>query len=119
MMMRLTQHEDGVLGVALSGRLDVNGVDMVESRFTSAATEAPGGVLVDMSETEFVASLGLRMFVAVARTLHGSQRRMVLYACQPQVAEVLEMAALDALFPVVPSEASARAALVAQEEDEI
>lgn len=111
MKMTTSELAGGATRVAFDGRLDVAGVDAVEARFAEAAAGAPGGIVVDMREVSFVASLGLRMFVAVARKLIGDGRAMVLYGCQPAVAEVFEMAALDDLFRVVPTEESALATI--------
>lgn len=111
--MEMTQEDwgGGVLCLALDGRLDVNGVDAVEKRFTQAALAAPSAVAVDMGGVAFVASLGLRMFVAVARGLRAEGKPLVLFACQPPVREVFELAALDDLIAIVPNEGAARARL--------
>jgi anti-anti-sigma factor len=111
MTLDFTDLDDRIRRIALAGRLDVGGVDAVETPFTAAAVGSGRHVAVDMSDVGFIASLGLRMFVAVARAVQRDGRRIVLYACQPPVAEVLEMAALDDLFQVLPTEGAARVAL--------
>lgn len=111
MNIHKTDLSDTVAKIALAGRLDVLGVDAVETKFTAMAAPSGKNVIVDMSEVGFVASLGLRMFVSVGRSVVGKGRRMVLFACQPDVAGVFEMAALDTLFTLAPDEAAALAAL--------
>lgn len=111
MGMTFEQTPEGGRLLRLTGRLDVAGVDGVETAFLDQARSAPGGVAVDMSEVSFVASLGIRMFVSAARPLHAQGRRLILYACQPAVADVFEMAALDELIKLVPHEEAARGAL--------
>lgn len=95
MQMTVTDLDSGIRRIALTGRLDVTGVDAVETRFTASTVPFDGPVEVDMSGVEFVASLGIRMFVSVGRALARKGRKLVLVDCQPQVAEVLEMSALD------------------------
>ena len=95
MQMTMTDLDSGVRRIALTGRLDVGGVDAVETRFTASTVQAGRPVEVDMSGVEFIASLGIRMFVSVGRALSRNGRKLVLLDCQPQVAEVLEMSALD------------------------
>lgn len=111
-MEMTTDHTaDGGLILRLTGRLDVAGVDAVETRFLQEAGAATGAVAVDMRGVAFVASLGIRMFVTSARPLHARGRRLILFSCQPAVADVFEMAALDELIKLVPHEEAARGAL--------
>lgn len=103
--------DGAILSAQLSGRLDVVGVDAVETQFTAAIVPSGKSVLVDLSEVAFVASLGIRMFVAVGRALARDGRRIALHSANGPVAEVLEMAALDKLMIVAPDRDAARAAL--------
>lgn len=102
---------NGKVHVRLDGRLDVVGVDEVETPFAAALEQGGGDAAVDMSGVVFVASLGIRMFVAAARAMQAAGHRLVLHSCQGPVAEVFEMAALDRLITVVGSEDEATAAL--------
>ncbi len=97
--------------VAMRGRLDTPGVDAIETRFTASLVPQGRSAIVDLSEVTFVASMGLRMFIAVARAMSRKQSRLVLSAPAPLVREVLENAALGQLIPIVQDEAEARALL--------
>lgn len=100
-----------VAGIALRGRLDTPGVDQVETRFTATAAGAAGGgkhVIVDLSAVEFVGSMGIRMFITVAKSLQRQKRKLVLHSAQPLVREVFETVALNDIVPVA---ANADAAL--------
>lgn len=101
--------EGAVTRVRLTGRLDTPGVDSIETRFTASVVPTSARAIVDMSGVEFIGSLGLRMFITVARALNRRNGRMVLYAPQPFVAQVLETSALGELIPVCTDEASALA----------
>src|SRR5262249_30419389 len=109
MKMEITE-DDGVVKVGLVGRLDSPGVDAIETRFTGAVCPPGARTVVDLSGVEFIGSLGLRMFITVARTLGRKNGRLILYAPQPFVAQVLETASLGDIIPVRPDAASAVAA---------
>ena len=102
--------QDGVLKVGLVGRLDTPGVDAIETRLTAACVPGAARTIVDLSGVEFIGSLGLRMFITIARALNLRKGKMVLYAPQAFVAQVFETASLGDIIPVRPDAASAAAA---------
>ena len=55
----------GIRRVSLSGRLDADGLEVVEDDFAAAVAEGPD-VIVDLSEVPFLASLGIRMLVTAS-----------------------------------------------------
>jgi len=103
--------EDGVTRVKLVGRLDTPGVDAIETRFTAAVVPGAARTIVDLSGVEFIGSLGIRMFITIARALARKRGKLVLYAPQGFVAQVLETASLGDIIPVAP-DASAAVAVV-------
>ena len=109
MKMDITEDE-GVVKVGLVGRLDTPGVDAVETRLTGAICPRGARTVVDLSGVEFIGSLGLRMFITIARALNRRNGRMVLYAPQPFVAQVFETSSLGDIIPVKPDATSALAA---------
>jgi anti-sigma B factor antagonist len=106
-----TRGADDVTRVRLDGRLDAAGADAVGVKLT-AAVVAPGrDVVVDLAGVTFVASLGLRLLISLARGVAGKGRHLALYGAQPLVQDVLDGAAIDQIVPVVPTEAEALATL--------
>jgi anti-sigma B factor antagonist len=97
--------------VTLKGRLDSTGVDRIETRFLAALIPAGRNAIVDLSQTDFVASMGVRMFIAAARALHGRNARVVLYAPQQLVREVFDSASLANIVTICTTEAEALAEL--------
>jgi anti-anti-sigma factor len=85
MKMDITE-EEGVVKVGLVGRLDTPGVDAIETRLTAAVCPRGARTVVDLSEVEFIGSLGLRMLITIARTLSRKNGKMVLYGPQAFVA---------------------------------
>jgi len=109
MKMEITE-DDGLVKVGLVGRLDTPGVDAIETRLTGALVPRGARAIVDLSGVEFIGSLGLRMFITIARALGRRGGKMVLYAPQSFVAQVLETASLDDLIPVRPEATAASTA---------
>lgn len=95
--------------VVLVGSLDAYGAEAIEARFTRAMETNDRHVLVDLGSVDFVASLGLRLIIAMARLVQRADRQMVLFAPSALVEEVFEMVALSDLVPVVATRDEARA----------
>jgi anti-anti-sigma factor len=80
----------GVRKIVLAGRMDIAGTNAVDLRFSALAGAHHGGVVVDLSGIEFLASLGLATLVKNAKALKNRNARMVLLNPSPPVATVLE-----------------------------
>ncbi len=111
MEMTVTDESDGIVGVALIGRLDTPGVGQVELRFTATLVPRAARAVVDLSQVEFIGSMGIRMFISVARALSRKQGKLALYAPQPLVKKVFDTVALGDLIPIQPDAAAALAAV--------
>ena len=111
MQLDITPVSEQIVKVRLTGRLDTNGVDRIETRFIAAMV--PGGkhAVVDISEVEFLASLGIRMLVAAARGLKMRQAKLAVYGAGPAVSQVFEAAALGQVMAICSDEAEALAAV--------
>jgi anti-sigma B factor antagonist len=93
--------------VKLRGRLDTPGVDRVEAKFTSAVVPEARNTVVDLSEVSFIASMGLRMFIGLAKALKRSNAKMVLFAPQSQVNDVFNTVVMREIVPIVVDESEA------------
>jgi anti-anti-sigma factor len=102
---------DGLTRVVLAGRLDTPGVDRIETQFVGATVPAAKNVIVDLSRVDFVASMGIRMFVSVARSMSHRQARIALYGATRLVQEVFEHVALRDILPIADDETAAIAAV--------
>jgi anti-sigma B factor antagonist len=109
--MTITDSDDGVTRVHLTGRLDASGSDAIGVRFTAAVVPKGRNAVIDLSGVTFVASLGLRLLIATSRGLTNKGHRMALFGAPPLVQEVLDNAAIDQIMPVTATEAEALVAL--------
>lgn len=111
--MQITPLGERLVKITLSGRLDTQGVDRVETKFISAIVPGSNNAVIDLSGVDFVASMGIRMLVSVARSLKTRQAQMVIVGTMPQVAEVFEAVSLHKIIVMRPTEIEALEALSA------
>jgi len=110
MDMQTAELADGLLSVALTGRLDTQGVTEIETRFTASIVPRGTRAVVDLSQVTFCGSLAIRMFISVARAVAKRNGKLVLFAPQPLVNQVFETVSLGELVPIQPDLPSATAA---------
>jgi anti-anti-sigma factor len=105
-----TEEGDATARVALSGRLDIAGAELVALPLATLAG-AKRGLIIDMSGVSFIASIGIRHLVSATKVLSRRSGRLVLLNPSTLVAEVLTTSSLTNLLPIVRSESEAVAAL--------
>ena len=111
MELEIKNQSDQITHLALRGRLDTAGVGQVDLGFTANSVPRAKPLLVDMSEVTFLASLGLRMLLTVAKALNNRGAKMALLSPQPAVREVLSLSGFDQLMAVHNDEGTALAFL--------
>lgn len=99
MRFESTTLPSGIVQLRLIGRLDIEGVTKIEDKFAFAVMTETAPVLVDISEVDFIASIGIRMLLMSAKALQRRGGRLVLYKPQPLVGETLATAGIDLLIP--------------------
>ena len=109
MQIEFSDVGESVRKVTLKGRLDTPGVLGIEPRFVTGVVQAGKNTIVDLSHVDFISSMGIRMFISVARNMKERHAKLALYAPQPNVDEILESAAFRQLVPVCRDAAEATA----------
>jgi anti-sigma B factor antagonist len=102
--------DGNILKVALEGRMDLQGAQEIDLKF-SGYTANKRAVIVDMSAVNFLASMGIRTLLMVAKAVSGRGGKLVLFNPTNNVAKVLETAGVASLIPVFSSWDEARAAV--------
>ena len=110
MQLQLGQTVEGVLNLALIGRLDTPGVDHVETQLTAHLVPRAARAILDLSQVTFIGSGGIRMFITIARVLDRRGGKLVLYGAQPLVAQVFDTTSLNTIIPVRADAAAAAGA---------
>src|SRR5262245_65429745 len=102
--MQVTTGDDNITKVMLSGRLDTMGVDRIESSFVATLVPPGKSAIVDLSGVEFVASMGIRMLISVARAMRQRQAKLAIYNVTSLVQEVFDSAKLSDIIPIAGNE---------------
>jgi anti-anti-sigma factor len=106
--MQVTALNDRITKVALNGRLDTQGVGRIETQFVATLVPVGKSAIVDLSGVEFVASLGIRMLISVARAMRHREAKLALYNVPPLVQETFDFVALNDIIPIARDEDDAR-----------
>jgi anti-anti-sigma factor len=109
--LNVVQRTDDFTQVALVGRLDAVGVDHVGTRFQGVTAARGRHTIIDMTDVDFIASLGLGMLLSAARALSNRGARAVIVNPQPFVMKVMETAHMPSVIPVVRTVEDAEALL--------
>ncbi len=110
MEMAVHELDSGILGINLSGRMDIAGTQQIDLKFSVLTSTRRAQILVDLSNVTFIASIGIRTLIvnAKAQKLRGGS--MVLYKPSDQVEEVLRATGIEAIIPIAHDFDAARGA---------
>jgi anti-sigma B factor antagonist len=108
-MTVLITEVSGVTKAALTGRLDSANVDEIETAFSASILPKAQHTIIDFTEVSFIASLGIRMLLTVARGLSRRGAKFVIFGANPAVMEIFETTALSDIIPILAHEADALA----------
>lgn len=100
MKFEVERLNNGIKKVTLMGRMDLKGTNEIEMPFNAQISTAKVPVLVDMSEVEFLASIGIRLLLSSARALSKRGGKMAILNPQPMVEDVLQTAGIDQLLEI-------------------
>lgn len=97
--------------VRLVGRLDSDTLGRVEIPFTAAVASSGRSAVLDLTQLEFLSSLGIRLLLSNSRVIMRRGGKFVMFGANAAVRDVLENLALDAVLPHVATEEEAIALL--------
>ena len=103
----------GVVMLVLDGRMDVVGAGAIDVQF-SAIVGSSKGVVVDLAEVSFLASLGIRTLLLGAKAVQRRGGCFVLLNPVDEVAQVLEVMGVTELMPIFRDRDAALAAVTVQ-----
>jgi anti-sigma B factor antagonist len=89
--------------LALIGKLDVQGLHAVDIKFHGYTAARRRPTLVDISQVEFISSLGMGMFISCAQSLRRYKVKLVLFNPQPMVEEAMKAVGLGEAVPITHS----------------
>ena len=94
MNLEVSEIQNGVRLIKVTGNLDIAGVGAVETRFYANCGGEKPRVLVDLSATNFIASLGIRLLIQAIKTVSARGGRLLLLNPAPLAASALDISGL-------------------------
>ena len=96
-----TRYETGATVIGVAGELDVLTVSRLVTRLDDAIRRRQGDVVIDLSEAEFIDSMGLHALLTVQRRLIRQARALAVICPPGAVRNAIEMARLAEPLGVV------------------
>lgn len=112
MLLQTEELPDGVLLVQLAGRMDIAGAAAVDMQM-SVISGAHRAVVIDLSQVNFLASMGMRTLVMSAKTVASRGGRLACFGADENVSRVLIASGVTTILPLVGDLATAMAAVLA------
>ena len=92
--------QDGRVGYALRGELDMAGGESLVRRVTELAASTSGRIEIDMEEVAFIDSSGVRALLRLHEAAVSSGRTLVVRNLTPDVRRLLDLIGVTELLTV-------------------
>ncbi len=108
--MKINIRESGdVRIVNLAGSLDANTSITAETMIHQLFESGTSKLVINLAETEYISSAGLKVLLATAKRISASKGRFILCQPNPAVHRILEISGFLAILDVKSTEADALA----------
>lgn len=114
MELQYSELQNNIKLLKLNGHLDFGGVGAIETRFVAYCGGEKPLVLVDLSNVDFLGSIGIRLLAVNAKSIASRGGRMFLLSPIPDVRSVLEVTGIPMVIPIHDALESAEAAFLSQ-----
>jgi anti-anti-sigma factor len=91
---------DGIIIVTLVRRFDADSAPVIEHELKKIAEQNPQRLLFDFSQTEYVASAGLRVLLVITRSILRTGGTVALSSLSPKVRQVFEIGGFTRIFSI-------------------
>ncbi len=112
MQIEYSEFDNGIRLIRLNGTLDMNGTYAIEIEFVRHCAGENVYVLVDLSEVNYISSIGIPMLIDSVESVAKHGGKLVLLNPQKAVEDMLELAGIPAIIPIYRDRASAENALL-------
>jgi anti-sigma B factor antagonist len=103
---------DGIKKIALFGRMDIDGAQSIDLKLTFETAAEKSLVIMDLSNVDFMSSIGIGSIVRSSKSLRLRGGNIVLFNPQPVVTMVLEATQINKIIPICFSLEDARKSLL-------
>ena len=112
MWVNFDARANGCLTVSPSGRLDHSSAEPFSAALMPHVHDAnTKGIVIDLSNVEYVSSVGLRVLMIFVKDARRNQKEVVVAGLQPIVAEIFAISRFDRIFQCFESREAAEAAI--------
>lgn len=94
------EHQDNVLILHISGRLDSLSSQEMEQRIAGLIEDGQTRILLDFRGVDYLSSAGMRMILATFKKVQGALGQMALCSVGDGVMDILKMSGFDELLHV-------------------
>lgn len=101
----------GVPVVVISGRLDASTAPAFDAQIAGLLKTPHARMLVDLSNTAYISSAGLRSILLLVKHTAASSGRLGLFGASPQINEVIEISGFPSLLDLYQDREAALAAV--------
>ena len=102
--MKITQKEEnGIVSIAIKGRLDADSSPEAEKVVTKVLEGQTTRVLFNLEALEYLSSAGLRVLLSVAKEMRRREGKIVLCSLNAFVKEIFEVSGFQSLIPIAES----------------
>ena len=104
---------DGVCVVTLRGEVDMSHEEELRAELRRAVVSEAEGIVVDLTECEFIDSTGVRALLLSREAQHSEKDSggLAVAASSEQILRILSVMGLDQVLPIKPTTEEAAAAL--------
>ena len=113
MELQYSELPNNIRLIKLNGKLDIIGTGQIETKFAHYCGGENVRVVVDLSEVDFLASIGIRLLTLTAKSVASRGGKLVLLNPNPDVYHVLDVTGIPAVVPVYSHLESAESVLLA------
>ena len=100
MILNSKKESEKKLRLEIAGRLDMLGNQKFELEINSLTDPSIQYMKIDLSEVSYIASVGLRTFITLAKTLSERHGALSLLNPQPQIQELFETVGPNKLIKI-------------------
>jgi len=111
MELHYSELDNGIRLIKLNGELDIIGTGEIETKFAGYCAGEKIRVVIDLSEVDFLASIGIRLLILTAKSVASRGGKMVLLNPTSDVKNVLDVTGVPAIIPMYDGFESAEAVL--------
>ena len=112
MELHYSELDNNIRLIKLIGKLDIVGTGEIETQFAGYCNGENVWAAVDLSEVDFLASIGIRMLTLTAKSVARRGGKMALVGPNPEVQRILELTGIPAIIPMYSKFESAEAVLL-------